>query len=615
MDNHLIWEILLSNGTITHDQLSDALRWQRSHPDEDVGSILFARGIVNEAQLLAAYAQRLDVPFVEKDLVVKRPEVLKLVPENLARRYGIMPVDISNNKILVAISDPDDMSVIEDVKMSSRMDASIVLASAENIRSAIERYYRNAELFYREEQEEVQTVSFVSDDTAKKMDEIESSVNNTPVVKLVNNLVQQAYIRQASDIHIEPFENDVLVRMRIDGDLIEVMRLAPNTLASVISRIKILSGMNIAEKRIPQDGRFDYTNDDFKVDLRVSTIPTMYGEKCVMRLLNTGGESLLTFEQLGMSRDTIARFDHMLSAPNGIILVTGPTGSGKSTTLYAVLNKLRKPTINITTIEDPVEKQMFGINQVQVNSKAGMTFASGLRALLRQDPDVIMIGEIRDYETAEIAVRASITGHLVLSTLHTNDAVSSIVRLIDMGVPPYLVSASVNAIIAQRLVKRLCPYCKRKRTVSDSDKLLLDDAGIKDVYEPVGCPECNHVGYSGRIAIYEIVEMDHRIRKMISAEPPRRSGERRRVPRRQPPRAGEKGHHQHGRVQPHYLYGWLSPSTLTRQKSPPAHPERALPEHDANSFGDGITRRLSVTSPDTTLSRSKWSRSPRASVA
>lgn len=520
MDNHLIWEVLLSNGTITHDQLSDALRWQRSHPDEDVGSILLARGIVTDGQLLAAYAQRLDVPFIEKDLVVKRPEVLKLVPETLARRYGIMPLDINNNKILVAISDPEDMSVIEDVKLSSRMDASIALASAENIQGAIERYYRNAELFYREEQEEVQTVNFVSDDTAKKMDEIESSVNNTPVVKLVNNLVQQAYIRQASDIHIEPFENDVIVRMRIDGDLIEVMRLAPATLASVISRIKILSGMNIAEKRIPQDGRFNYTNDEFKVDLRVSTIPTMYGEKCVMRLLNTGGESLLTFEQLGMSRETIARFDHMLSAPNGIILVTGPTGSGKSTTLYAVLNKLRKPTINITTIEDPVEKQMFGINQVQVNTKAGMTFASGLRALLRQDPDVIMIGEIRDYETAEIAVRASITGHLVLSTLHTNDAPSSIVRLIDMGVPPYLVAASVNAIIAQRLVKRLCPYCKRKRVVSDAEKALLDDYGIKEAYEPVGCPECNHVGYSGRIAIYEIVEMDHRIRKLISAETP-----------------------------------------------------------------------------------------------
>lgn len=520
MERHLIWEILLSNGVITHEQLSDALRWQKSHPDEDIGNILLSRGLINDAQLLAAYAQRLDVPLIEKDLVVKRPEVLKLVPESLARRYGIMPLDINNNKILIAISNPEDMSVIEDVKMSSRMDVSIVLASRENIDGAIDRYYKNLELFYREEQTEVQTINIVSEDTAKKMDEIESNVNNTPVVKLVNNLVQQAYIRQVSDIHIEPFENDVLVRMRIDGDLVEVMRLAPASLASVISRIKILSGMNIAEKRVPQDGRFAYSNDEFKVDLRVSTIPTMYGEKCVMRLLNTGGENLLSFEQLGMTKENIARFEHMLSAPNGIILVTGPTGSGKSTTLYAVLNRLRKPTINITTIEDPVEKQMFGINQVQVNTKAGMTFASGLRALLRQDPDVIMIGEIRDYETAEIAVRASITGHLVLSTLHTNDSVSTIVRLIDMGVPPYLVSASVNAIIAQRLVKRLCPYCKRKHIITDSEKALLGDEAITESFEPVGCPECNHTGYSGRIAIYEIVELDHRIRKMITTGAP-----------------------------------------------------------------------------------------------
>ena len=520
MERHLIWEILLSNGVITHEQLSDALRWQKSHPDEDIGNILLSRGLINDAQLLAAYAQRLDVPLIEKDLVVKRPEVLKLVPESLARRYGIMPLDINNNKILIAISNPEDMSVIEDVKMSSRMDASIVLASRENIDGAIDRYYKNLELFYREEQTEVQTISIVSEDTAKKMDEIESNVNNTPVVKLVNNLVQQAYIRQVSDIHIEPFENDVLVRMRIDGDLVEVMRLAPASLASVISRIKILSGMNIAEKRVPQDGRFAYSNDEFKVDLRVSTIPTMYGEKCVMRLLNTGGENLLSFEQLGMTKENIARFEHMLSAPNGIILVTGPTGSGKSTTLYAVLNRLRKPTINITTIEDPVEKQMFGINQVQVNTKAGMTFASGLLAFLRQAPDVIMIGEIRDYETAEIAVRASITGHLVLSTLHTNDSVSTIVRLIDMGVPPYLVSASVNAIIAQRLVKRLCPYCKRKHIITDSEKTLLGDEAITESFEPMGCPECNHTGYSGRIAIYEIVELDHRIRKMITTGAP-----------------------------------------------------------------------------------------------
>ncbi len=520
MDNHMIWEILLANEVITHEQLSDALRWQRSHPDEDVGNILLSRGIVNESQLLAAYAQRLDVSLVEKDLVVKRPEVLKLVPESLARRYGIMPLDINNNKILIAVSNPEDMSVIEDVKMSSRMDVSFLLSPRENVNGAIERYYKNVELFYREEQAEVQTINIVSTDTAKKMDEIESNVNNTPVVKLVNNLVQQAYVRQVSDIHIEPFENDVLVRMRIDGDLVEVMRLAPSALNSVISRIKILSGMNIAEKRVPQDGRFAFSNDEFKVDLRVSTIPTIYGEKCVMRLLNTGGENLLSFEQLGMTKENIARFEHMLSAPNGIILVTGPTGSGKSTTLYAVLNRLRKPTINITTIEDPVEKQMFGVNQVQVNTKAGMTFANGLRALLRQDPDVIMIGEIRDYETAEIAVRASITGHLVLSTLHTNDSVATIVRLIDMGVPPYLVSASVNAIIAQRLVKRLCPYCKQKRALTDAEKVMLEDDSINDVFEPVGCPECNHMGYSGRIAIYEIVELDHTIRKMISSGAP-----------------------------------------------------------------------------------------------
>ena len=520
MDNHMIWEILLTNEVITHEQLSDALRWQRSHPDEDVGNILLSRGIVNESQLLAAYAQRLDVALVEKDLVVKRPEVLKLVPESLARRYGIMPLDINNNKVLIAISNPEDMSVVEDVKMSSRMDVSFLLSPRENVNGAIERYYKNVELFYREEQAEVQTINIVSTDTAKKMDEIESNVNNTPVVKLVNNLVQQAYVRQVSDIHIEPFENDVLVRMRIDGDLVEVMRLAPSALNSVISRIKILSGMNIAEKRVPQDGRFAFSNDEFKVDLRVSTIPTIYGEKCVMRLLNTGGENLLSFEQLGMTKENIARFEHMLSAPNGIILVTGPTGSGKSTTLYAVLNRLRKPTINITTIEDPVEKQMFGVNQVQVNTKAGMTFANGLRALLRQDPDVIMIGEIRDYETAEIAVRASITGHLVLSTLHTNDSVATIVRLIDMGVPPYLVSASVNAIIAQRLVKRLCPYCKQKRALTDAEKVMLEDDSINDVYEPVGCPECNHMGYSGRIAIYEIVELDHTIRKMISSGAP-----------------------------------------------------------------------------------------------
>ena len=511
-----VWEILLNNGTLTHEQLTDAIRWSRSHPDEEVGHILLARGIIDEQQLLEAYARRLNLHFEEGELVVRKTEVLRLVPESLARRYQVMPLDIRGSKIVVAMCTPNDMTVLEDVRLSSKLEPTVVISTAERIASAIDRYYRNAELFYKQEKVEDSGIKMVSDATAQKMGEIEDSVNNTPVVKLVNNLVHQAYLRQVSDIHIEPFEDEVLVRMRIDGDLTETMQLAPSALNSVISRIKILSGMNIAEKRIPQDGRFSYETDEFKVDLRVSTLPTIYGEKCVMRLLNTGGENLLSFEQLGMTEENIKKFEHILSAPNGIILVTGPTGSGKSTTLYAVLNALLDPKINITTIEDPVEKQLKGVNQVQVNAKAGMTFASGLRSLLRQDPDVIMVGEIRDYETAEISIRAAITGHLVLSTLHTNDSIATIVRLIDMGVPSYLVATSVNAIIAQRLVKRLCPYCKKKRTATDTDRMIVGDDTLTEVYEPEGCTECNGTGYSGRIAIYEIVEIDHNIRKMIS---------------------------------------------------------------------------------------------------
>ena len=516
-DKIILGQVLLDKGIVNQEQLNDAIRWQKTHPVEDLGEILLSRGIVNEGQLLEAYAEKMNTAYVEKDLVVRKPEVLKLVTENVATRHCIMPIDIQDNKIVVAMSSPNDMSALEDIKLSAKMEVSPLLTSKANIENAIDRYYKNAEVFYKEEKK---AVSLVSDETAKKMDEIESSVNNTPVVKLVNNLVQQAYVRKASDIHIEPFEHQVLVRMRIDGDLVECLRLSPSSLNSVISRIKILSDMNIAEKRIPQDGRFRYQNNEIMVDLRVSTLPTVWGEKCVMRLLNTGGDNLLSFEQLGMTKKNIEKFEHICSQPNGIILVTGPTGSGKSTTLYAVLNRLNKPNVNLSTVEDPVEKQMFGINQVQINAKAGLTFASALRSLLRQDPDVIMVGEIRDYETAEIATRAAITGHLVLSTLHTNDSIATITRLIDMGIPNYMVSASVNAVIAQRLVKRLCPYCKKKRQATELDKEVLNDSTIESVYEATGCPECNGTGYSGRIAVYEILELDHKIKALIMQNAP-----------------------------------------------------------------------------------------------
>ena len=323
-------------------------------------------------------------------------------------------------------------------------------------------------------------------------------------------------MRRASDIHIEPFEEQILVRMRIDGELVECMRLDISTLNSIVSRCKILAGINIAEKRIPQDGRIDFDNGDISIDLRVNTLPTIYGEKVNMRLLATEDAALITLPDLGMPEHLFKQFSRIIKAPNGIILVTGPTGSGKSTTLYAVLSELNKPNVNITTVEDPVEKQIFGVNQVQTNAKAGLTFASGLRAILRQDPDIVMIGEIRDTETAEIAIRAAITGHLVLSTLHTNDAASSIIRLIDMGVASYMVASSVNCVVAQRLVKKLCPECKRRREIRPEEAALLHDDSITHLYEPVGCPRCGNTGFKGRTAIYEIIEIDNDLRRMIS---------------------------------------------------------------------------------------------------
>lgn len=515
-----IGDILLKNKAITKEQLNDAVRWNRSHPNDNLNDILVNRGIINEVQLLEAYAEKYDTQFINGDIKVKRADILKLVPQTIAEKNNIMPIDIVGNKLLIVTSKPTDVSAIQDAKVSSMMDIKVCYAQEKTIKTAIDKYYKNAELFFKDtsttKSASKSKVSITSEETQKKLEDIESSVSNTPVVKLVNSLIQEAYTRSASDIHIEPFEEEVLIRMRIDGDLQEVMRVTKQSLNGIISRIKILSGMDIAEKRIPQDGRYEYDNGDIQCDLRVSTLPTIYGEKCVMRLLNTSGQALLTFDKLGMSKENIDRFNKITSAPNGIILVTGPTGSGKSTTLYAVLNKLNSPKVNLTTIEDPVERQLYGVNQVQVNTKAGLTFASGLRSLLRQDPDVIMVGEIRDYETAEIAIRAAITGHLVLSTLHTNDSIATIDRLIDMGVAPYLVSSSVNAIIAQRLVKRLCPHCKEKVKTTLADKSILEDKEISEMYVSKGCNKCKNTGYSGRIAVYEIVEISNKMKALIT---------------------------------------------------------------------------------------------------
>ncbi len=509
-------DILLEKGFITKAQLDDAKRWQKTHPNEKISAILLSRGIITEDTMLSAMAERFNTSYVNTELVVRRPEILKNVPEQIVKKHTIMPLDIKNSQIIIATHDPHDIGAFEDMKMVTKMDVGFILAPQRIIESAIEKYYTNAGTFFVSDDATQKVIQTTSAETQKKMTEIENRVDNTPVVKLINSLITQAYMRRASDIHIEPFEEQILVRMRIDGELIECMRLDISTLNSIVSRCKILAGINIAEKRIPQDGRIDFDNGDISIDLRVNTLPTIYGEKVNMRLLATEDASLITLPDLGMPAELFKQFSKIIKAPNGIILVTGPTGSGKSTTLYAVLSELNRPNVNITTVEDPVEKQIFGVNQVQTNAKAGLTFASGLRAILRQDPDIVMIGEIRDTETAEIAIRAAITGHLVLSTLHTNDAASSIVRLIDMGVAAYMVASSVNCVVAQRLVKKLCPECKRRREVKTEESELLRDDTITELYDPVGCPRCGNTGYKGRTAIYEIIEITSDLRRMIS---------------------------------------------------------------------------------------------------
>lgn len=509
-------DILLEKGFIKQAQLDDAKRWQKTHPNEKISAILLSRGIITEDEMLSAMAERFNTTYINTELVVRRPEILKNIPEQIVKKHCIMPLDVKAGQIIIATHDPHDIGAFEDVKMVTRMDVGFVLAPQRIIESAIEKYYTNAGNFFVSDEATQKVVQQTSAATQQKLSEIESRVDNTPVVKLINSLITQAYMRRASDIHIEPFEEQILVRMRIDGELVECMRLDISTLNSIVSRCKILAGINIAEKRIPQDGRIDFNNGDINIDLRVNTLPTIYGEKVNMRLLATEDAALITLPDLGMPDKLFNQFSRIIKAPNGIILVTGPTGSGKSTTLYAVLSELNKPNVNITTVEDPVEKQIFGVNQVQTNAKAGLTFASGLRAILRQDPDIVMIGEIRDTETAEIAIRAAITGHLVLSTLHTNDAASSIVRLIDMGVASYMVASSVNCVVAQRLVKKLCPECKRKREIKAEEAALLKDQSITHIYEPVGCPRCGNTGYKGRTAIYEIIEIDSDLRRMIS---------------------------------------------------------------------------------------------------
>jgi type IV pilus assembly protein PilB len=503
MRNIRIGDYLVEQKLITAEQLDQVLTAQKeSQGSKRFGEMVVELGFITEINLAKALAAKLRVPYVDLSNQEIDEDAVRKIPESLAKKHTVIAINIQGRRLTVATDDPINFNILEDIKMQTGMDTIPVLATRSAINKAIGQHYsmENVDSVL----ESVQQFRNDDDEDSESKDRVESA----PIVKLATTIIENSYRADATDIHIEPFKTYTVIRVRVNGDLVELMKVSNVVHNALTTRLKLISGMNIAEKRIPQDGRFTQTVDGTVLDVRVSSLPTVNGEKIVIRILSTGNIALRKITDLGMSDYNYQLFESMIKCPHGVILVTGPTGSGKTTTLYAALGELAKPHVNVITVEDPVEKAIDGINQVQVNAKAGMTFAAALRSILRQDPDIVMIGEMRDSETADIGIRAAITGHLVLSTLHTNDAASTIVRLVDMGVAPYMVATSLIGVIAQRLVKVLCPKCKQQRmsTVEENKLMKLEDINTPiPVYEHQGCPECNNTGYRGRTAIHEII--------------------------------------------------------------------------------------------------------------
>lgn len=506
-------DMLVEAGKISDNQLQEALAKQKSQ-GKRLGEVLIDLGLVTENEIIDILERQLEIKRVRLDMINIDRKAVMSIPEGLASKHELIPIGFDNNKILVAMWDPLNIFAIDDVKIASGYDVNVYISTKEEIKKSIERYYLDQNV---QKAAEELTKEKKEDAMLNQQEKIDfNDIKNAPVVKMVDYLIKSAIESKASDIHIEPFEDYIRIRCRIDGELQQITTFTKETLPALVTRIKILSNLNIAEKRVPQDGRIITKVGEKEVDLRVSILPTVFGEKIVIRVLNRENYAIGK-EQLGMTREELLQLNNIIKSPHGIILVTGPTGSGKSTTLYTILNDLNTINQNIITVEDPVEYMLEGINQVSVNVKAGLTFASGLRSILRQDPDIIMIGEIRDTETAQIAVRAAITGHLVLSTIHTNDAPSSIVRLIDMGIQPYLVATSVIGVISQRLVRKICPYCKTEYEANYYEKQIMgytEDEGLK-LYKGKGCGYCKNTGYSGRTGVYEIMKIGREHRELI----------------------------------------------------------------------------------------------------
>jgi type IV pilus assembly protein PilB len=508
-------DILVNAGKITNYQLQEALKSQKVL-GKKLGEILVDNNIITEDEIIDSIEQQTGIEKVDLNTIDFDIKAISLIPQNLCKKYTLIPFGFYNNKIKVTLADPLNIFAIDDVAISTGFEIELFISRKNDITKFIGIYYSSQQVSNAALQ--LSKESFEAIKNTKVTTEDMTEINNAPVVKMVDYMFKNAIEMKASDIHIEPFKDEIRIRYRIDGKLQTVNKLGIESLGPLITRIKILARLNIAEKRIPQDGKIIAKIEEKEVDFRVSILPVVNGEKIVIRILNIEG-STLTKQQLGMGDQNIKRLNKIISNPYGIILVTGPTGSGKSTSLYAILTELNTSNVNIITVEDPVEYTMNGINQVNVNEKSGLTFASGLKSILRQDPDIVMIGEIRDQETAEIATRAAITGHLVLSTLHTNDAPSSIPRLIDMGVKPYLVSTSVVGVMAQRLVRKICSNCKTKYEASEYEKKVLAQNVDKplNLYKGRGCGYCNETGYSGRTGIYEIMEITRKHREAINS--------------------------------------------------------------------------------------------------
>ena len=514
-----IGDLLVAAGAITAGQLQQALEIQKQ-TKQRLGDVLIDNNFITEQQLIDALQMQLGVDFVDLTAVSIPLELAKYVPRAIAKKYCVVPVKLVKDELYVAMSDPLNFLAQEEIKASSHKRVVPMIATRRAVEQAISTLYgsEGTARAIEDMKREAGTEDIVPAQMAQSTDD---SATAAPTIRLVNSVIERAFNERASDIHLEPQSDEMVVRMRIDGLLRKILTIPTNLQNAVISRLKIMGGMNIAERKIPQDGRAMVRVKNHELDLRISSMPTVYGEKVVLRLLDRT-QRAITKQMLGFEGTDLAHYDALLKNSSGVILLVGPTGSGKSTTMCAMLQELCRDETNIMTLEDPVEYNIGGVNQCQINEKTGMTFAAGLRAILRQDPDIIAVGEIRDGETAEIAIRSAITGHLVLSTLHTNDAVSAVDRLADIGVEPYLISSALRGVISQRLVRKICPHCKKAYRPEAQELALLglpEDADVQ-FYRGEGCQECYHTGYHGRRGVFEILMMSGRLRRLVTDRAP-----------------------------------------------------------------------------------------------